>query len=112
MENNFKCLNCDNDFHESSYSIVFIEGEPAYKVKGSFIKCPECKSCSIAAIEKKGEYNVTFGTFKSMSQEDKKKMLKKRSHEHSEAKLKERKQYLDKHFTGSSKGLNMFDTTN
>ena len=112
MENNFKCLSCTHEFHEASFSVVVIEGETAYKYKGSFLKCPECHSLAIDYIEKQGAYNVNFHLFKSLSSDEKKKVLKMRSEEHSKKKLKERREYLDRNFVGTTKGLDFHDTSN
>ena len=101
MEANFLCTHCGNKFYEPNYSVSFSMGSLVYKYKGQFIHCPECDKMELEFIEQEiKEYNVYFGKFHSMNDQDKKKVLRKRSKEHFDKNLKERKNYLDKNFKG------------
>ncbi len=101
MNNNFKCTECENEFFISSYTIN-VKGE--YKVKNKLIQCLECKSEVIEPIECKPDYSsIGFGKFGSMSDEDKKKVIRKRSKLSSDE--KDRTNDLNKRFTGSLKKM-------
>jgi hypothetical protein len=110
-KNNFKCLSCAHEWFVPEYSTMIIQGEAAYKIKGSFIKCPECESLDVFSIPKGGGYTTNIGKFSSLSNEDKRKCLKMRSDKHSKKHLSERRKYLDDNFTGSAKGLDFLDTS-
>jgi hypothetical protein len=104
--NNFVCLDCGEQFYVPQYSTIIIAGEPVYKVKGSLMKCPNCKSSQIEYIEQKGEYKVHLGRFNSMTDTEKKQVLHKRTKEfNSKPRETEYKQYLERNFTGKIKGL-------
>jgi len=68
-------------------------------------KCPLCglqrKTVEMKAVEPPKEgFNVHFAKFSSMSKEDKKKVLKKRSDDHFKKNIKERKTYMNRKFEG------------
>jgi len=82
-DNNFKCIewDCGNEFFIAEYTITDKGYRHKHKPDG-MICCPRCGG-KIQSIKKKGAYKVNFGKFSSMSMEDKKKVLKKRSKDHS-----------------------------
>lgn len=101
MENNFTCTDCQHFFHEGAYSFVIREGAVFYKTKnGMHLKCPVCTSYNVKGVEHTGAYQATFSVFGSLSADEKKQALRKRSHEHSVKHLAERKDLLQKKFTG------------
>jgi len=68
-------------------------------------KCPKC-GLQRKTIEMKlnssssDSFNVYFNKFSSMSKEEQKAVLKKRSNEHFKKTLKEKKEYMDRKFYG------------
>jgi DNA-directed RNA polymerase subunit RPC12/RpoP len=104
-KNNFQCLKCGLEFTENKYSISFAAGEAIYKKEGKLLECPECKSRELEFIKEFEGFGANYGRFASASNEDKKKILKKRAKEHSDKRLKERKEYLDRNFTGRTRDV-------
>jgi hypothetical protein len=95
----YVCLNsqCENyqkeeEYHKESYS--FVDG----KLVGSNCRCPRCgqmrKEINPNADMPLSEKNIGINFFSSMSAEQKREVLKKRSHEHFNKKIKERKDGL------------------
>lgn len=105
--NNFQCNKCFHLFEIPSYRITYKNGVKVIKdLKNNLINCPNCSSYDILSLDKEGEFKVNFGRFNSMSNEDKKRVLKKRSQDHynkNTDSLKDRKEYLEKNFTGRTK---------
>ena len=97
--NNFKCEDCGFEFFESSYTISYIEGAVVFRHKGSLLSCQECKGNFLSPIEKKGEFNVSYGRFNSMSNDDKKRILKKRANDHTNKRGKERIDIINNKFS-------------
>jgi len=67
---------------------------------------PKCDNCGQTLREVFEEINSTpfhIGKFNTLSDAEKRKVLKKRSHDHFEKHIKERKDYMDKNFTGTEK---------
>ena len=104
-KHNFQCLRCGYKFTELRFSISYAANEVVYKVKDRFLECPDCKALEVDFIKNYEGFCTNFGKFSSLSNEDKKKILKKRSRDHSETKLKERKRYLDNNFTGKTRDV-------
>jgi hypothetical protein len=106
MDNNFLCNDCGEGFYLPNYIASYTQLGMVYKHKGgSVIQCDHCKGTNISSIKKKGKFSCTFGKFASMDDAGKKRVLKKRSQEHDRTKNKERREYLDRNFTGTTKGL-------
>jgi len=98
---NFLCLGCGESFFETNYAMSIVEGEVVYKdKKGSQLKCPSCKSIELEVIEKEGGGIPSFGKFNSLSDTEKKRVLKKRAKEHITKTDRERKEHLDRKFAG------------
>jgi hypothetical protein len=102
---NFRCSKCDKSFFIINYRIFYKHGIRYYKDKdGNALQCPICNN-DLEYIEKEGEFNANFASFSSMSDSEKKSMLRKRSRDHFNKHLKGRKEYLDKNFTGTIKDV-------
>jgi hypothetical protein len=87
-----KSFNKEDEF----YNEIFIYENG--KLIGEHQRCPEC-GCIREFINKDeniplSEKNINIGRFNGMSVKDKQDLLKKRSHEHYEKKIKEKKEYL------------------
>lgn len=93
--NNEKCKNfgLHQDITREVFKYVSGKG-----LVGEHAACPECgedrEYVNPKADVPLDEKNVGFGMYSSASAEQKREMLKKRSHEHFNNKVKERKDYL------------------
>ena len=83
VKNNFQCLKCGLEFHESHYHFTVSMGEIIYKNKNGIIRCPECKGSELEFINKNTDFSsIQIGKFASSTPEEKKRILKKRAQEH------------------------------
>ena len=100
MENNFICEDCKTQFFEPHYKIAIRGENTVYKQAGhsSLITCPNCKSESIKAIDKKGEYPI-FAKFASKTNQEKANTLKQRAKKNaSKPDQVEQRKSIDKDF--------------
>lgn len=99
MENNFKCKDCESDFFVPNY-IFKIESNDTvyyYKTTNNKIECPGCRSNNIKPIFKDGDYtNATLGKYTMKSIPERQDLLKKRSRDHFERKIKDEKREIDR----------------
>lgn len=65
----------------SVYSVGIVGESPVYLHKGKILTCPKC-GVNMICDNPDGEFNVYHSTFNSLSQEEKKKIMKKRSKDH------------------------------
>lgn len=100
---------CNNSNCEDFKKVVEVEdwqGTDSYSLY-LLKKCPICgsqrKTIELKVQEVSPGFNVYYNKFNSMSKEDKKKVLKKRSDEHFKKNLKEKKDYLDRKAFGLEK---------
>ena len=85
VTNNFKCGDCDNEWHEVHYNMSYTANGLVYRNRlGNNIFCPHCKSNNVEFIERERENfnNVQMGKYSSASPADKKRMITKRHQEH------------------------------
>ena len=83
MENNFKCSCCSETYYISKY--IYLDGSYFEKIGNSSLRKPlRCSCCQslLEPIEKKGELGFMLGKFSSLSPQEKKAVLQKRSIEH------------------------------
>ena len=79
---NFRCPKTGKEFFIAEYKIVFGSTGKQYKTKfGDLIVNPENNE-PLEAIERDGEFNVSFGKVSSMTPAERKKVMKKRSADH------------------------------
>jgi DNA-directed RNA polymerase subunit RPC12/RpoP len=104
MENNLKCNDCGEEFFLPSFYITAPMGITTFKDKssGKKIMCPKCQESNISQIKKEGDYNCHFGKFGSLSSEQKKEVLKKRSSKHTPKAMKEQSRYIANNFEGQT----------
>ena len=98
--NNFSCDNCHHEFFIPHYTIGYdgILSKSVYKSKttNKHVECPECHGKAITPIEKSGDYTtLEIGKYTALSIEDRKNLLKQRSHEHFEREIKDKKRAID-----------------
>lgn len=78
-----------------SYGLYLLRQCPVCHKKRKLVELESVPSETPIGFEK-----VSFGKISSMSMQDRKKILKKRSNEHFNKNIKERKEYLDRSFLG------------
>ncbi len=100
---------CNNSDCKDFKKIVEVEdwqGTDSYSLY-LLKKCPICgvqrKTIELKVPQSPSGFNVHFGRFNSMSKEDKKRVLKKRSDDHFKKNIKERKEYMDRKTFGLEK---------
>lgn len=97
-DKNFHCNNCEKDFFVSRFKSVFRNGKLVLEKKH---QCDYCKSYNTEQkstpkrIYKLGD-QVNYGKFSSASDEEKKRILKKRADDHYNKQGKEQKRELFK----------------
>ena len=109
MTNNFQCNKCFHLFTVTNYRMSVKSGVVIYTDKNmNHIKCEMCKSYDVLSLEEEGEYNVNFTKFNSLSDQDKKKILKKRAKQHFDKNtdsIRDQREYIDKNFKGTIKDM-------
>lgn len=95
--NNFECNNCGYQFFISHFIISIKNDIAIYKYKtGKPVSCPDCNSLNIKTIEKPGNFEtLQVGKYTMLSVDDRKKLLKKRSHEHFEKEIKHKQHEIN-----------------
>lgn len=95
MKKNFKCNTCNKETFITQFS--FRGDGKHYDKYGRLLKCDCENKTELKFIQDPDkEFGVpNFGKFSSSSKEDKVKMLKQRSKEHFNKKIKGEKDYLD-----------------
>lgn len=103
MKNNLKCTTCGEGFFESSYRIIYAANGTTFKTKNGVLTCPKCQSIHLEQIVEEGDFSCSFSKFSSMSNDQKKQMLRERSHKHSMSnpELKSRREHMDRNFRGN-----------
>ena len=102
MENNFKCITSEHKFFIPSYSFKITKSSSVYIDKSSKkeVECPECQSEFVETIKKKVDLSsIMYATFASASDEDKKKILRKRANK-MKKKTEEQYRTIDREFRG------------
>lgn len=101
---NFICLGCGHTFMEPHYKMSFPKRVMLFRDKNdNQLKCPKCSSINLEEIEKDGFGVPAFGKFSSSSEDNKKRILRKRAKEHITKTDRERKEHLDRNFAGKLK---------
>lgn len=96
MENNFKCNSCGKEFFVPRYTFKLILQSITYYYRGKRIECPSCNSVCIDKIVIPGDYSSTsLGTYTMKSIQERQEHLKKRSHDHFNKKIKDKKHQID-----------------
>jgi hypothetical protein len=101
-ESNFKCLNCDKEYHITNFIISQGNSKISYKTKNHKILTCECGE-ELKSIEKPFSGIPFFGKVSSMSLQDKQKELKKRSSQHFNKEIKEKQHEMHKETINSMK---------
>lgn len=98
------CFDVPDEITRETFKYVSGEG-----LVGEHAACPSCgerrEYVNPKADVPLSEKGVNFGQYSSASTEQKREILKKRSHEHFESKIKERKDYLMNKAIGEMKSL-------
>ena len=103
---NFVCTKCGKKCHVNKYSSVIRENRTLYFTDRNLhtqLKC-ECNEL-LELIPKEVDWDKgapTFARFSSLTPDQKKKVLLKRSHEHFEREIKEQKHVMEKATFGTS----------
>jgi transcription elongation factor Elf1 len=92
-EEQFTCVNCESN---AVFKIFVWKSDLENGKSPVCPKCGEVYSIFIPEDKSSDTIGINFNTFSSLSQEDKKNMLTKRSKEHFNKKIKEKKQFMDK----------------
>lgn len=102
----FICKKHNKEFLAFGFSIFYKDNRIVYKDSNKrLLRCPDC-DCNhpeIESIDEKVDYTtINIGKFSSLSLDQKRELLQKRASLH-QSKFKERKEHLDKNFTGNLK---------
>lgn len=101
---NFKCNKCGKSIYVPYFKMIFSNGEMVETDKrGNPIEC--CGQQMDFIGQKKDFKNIGFNFFNSMSNEQKKAVLKKRAKDNFKGHRKEQYEHINKNFKGFTKDL-------
>lgn len=94
-------LNCTDCKHEFAISKYRIYVDRITDSRNKNVCCPKCNSHQIKVTATDKMPDVSIGRFNSMSNEEKRSLLKKRSSTHFQKEIKEKKEFMNRNILPS-----------